>query len=127
MPLKLSAADGSYLWPVNVDVPIDGGRFDKFSFEARFRRVPQARAEELVLLAVKNAQALQLGRDPEADGNDRAVAAEVLTGWAGVLDDDGNEIAYTPSNVSALLDFPGAAGAIAQAWFESINGKRAKN
>ena len=127
MPLKLSSANGFYLWPVSIEVPVDGGRFEKFTFDAKFRRIPQDRTEELMLLAVKNAQRLQTGQEPEENGTDRAVAEEILDGWAKVLDDEGEEVPYSSSALNELLVFPGAASAIVLAWYDSINGKKAKN
>jgi hypothetical protein len=127
MALKLSSANGSYLWPVSIDVPVDGGRYEKLSFDAKFRRIPQDRTEALTLLAVKNAQQLQMGQEPEKDGTDRAVAEEVLEGWAGVIDDDGEEVPFSTTALQSLLVFPGAASAIVLAWYDSINGKKAKN
>ena len=127
MPLKLSSATGSYLWPVTIKVPADGGLFEEFTFDARFRRIPQDRTEELMLLAVKNAQRLQMGQEPEANGTDRAVAEEILAGWAGVLTDEGEEVPFSASALQSLLMFPGAASAIVLAWYDSINGKKAKN
>lgn len=127
MPLILAAAEGSYTWPVTVLIPTDGGKHDKLQFEAKFRRMPQDRTEQLMLLAMKNANLLQMGEEPNPEGTDRAVADEVLTGWAKVLDADNEEVPYSETNKQQLLIFPGAASAIVMAWYESINGKRAKN
>jgi hypothetical protein len=127
MALKLSSANGSYLWPVSVDFPVDGGGTDTLLFDAKFKRLPQSKTEELVLIAIRNAQSLQVGKDPDPNASDRAIAAEVVVGWQGIKDDNDEEVPFSQSNLNALLEFPGAAGAIAKAWFESINGKKAKN
>lgn len=127
MALKLSSATGNYLWPVSVEVPVDGGMFDTLTFDARFRRVAQDRREELELLAVKCAHQVQMGQDPDKDGSDRAVAKEVLVGWRGVLTDEGEEVPFSEDALESLLLFPGAASAIVLAWHDSISGKKAKN
>lgn len=59
----------SYSWPVTVEFPIDGGRFEKQSFDAVFKRLPQTRIREIWDL-------IQAG-----ELNDDELCAEVLTGW----------------------------------------------
>lgn len=127
MAFILAAADGSYLWPVSVPVPIDGGRFDSFTFDARFKRLSQDRIEELTTAALKRVKQLQAGEEPEGGASDRIIAEELLIGWAKVQDDAGAEVPYSESAKDQLLQFPGAAAAIVLAWYDSINGKKAKN
>ena len=42
MAFVLKQSD-TYKWPVTVEIPIDGGRFDKQTFDAEFKRLPQER------------------------------------------------------------------------------------
>jgi hypothetical protein len=54
--------------------------------------------------------------------------ADVVNGWDGVLDDDGNPVPFTPTNLAALLEIVGMAGVMFAAYLESCGAKgTAKN
>jgi hypothetical protein len=36
----------SYKWPVSVDFPVDGGKYEKQTFDAEFKRMSQPQIEE---------------------------------------------------------------------------------
>ena len=55
------------------------------------------------------------------------LAKEVLVGWEGIEDDQGNEIKFTQSKLKQLLDVPMVATAIASSFFDSIVGAKRKN
>jgi hypothetical protein len=111
--LKQSA---SYTWPVPLLIPIDGGRREKYSFDAEFRRLPQSRINEIIKLA----RALELGRGDDESLDDKTAAKEILAGWAGVTDDAGKEIPFSESALEQLLEIPTIAGQIITAWFKSM-------
>jgi hypothetical protein len=111
--LKQSA---SYTWPVPLLIPIDGGRREKYSFDAEFRRLPQSRINEIIKLA----RALELGRGDDESLDDKTAAKEILAGWAGVTDDAGKEIPFSESALEQLLEIPTIAGQIITAWFRSM-------
>jgi len=113
MALILGKAE-SYDWPVTLETPADGGRFEKITFTARFKRLGQARIDEIV-------SALRDGGDGLTD---RTIVDDVLIGWDKVLDADGQPIDFTPVNVAAVLEVEGVRAAIVKAWFESLSGKR---
>jgi hypothetical protein len=58
---------------------------------------------------------------------DQAVADEILVGWSNVLDEDGDEIAYSAASKQLLLEVPALASAIIVAFFESVTGNKLKN
>lgn len=126
MPLVLSDKPRDYPWPVSVPVPVDGD-FDSLNFKARFRDLTQDRIEELTMAAVRRVKSLQAGEEPEDGSSDRAIAKEVMVGWEQVWDDDGKDVEYSEAALDQLLNLRGAATAIVLAWYDSINGKKAKN
>lgn len=113
MAFVLKQSD-SYFWPVTVEIPADGGRFEKSSFDIEFRRVGQARINELV----------ELGRDGQV--SDRQTCEELVVGWRGVTDGTA-DIAYSQGALSQLLDIAVVEKAILVAWSESLSGAKRKN
>lgn len=105
----------SYKWPVSVKFPTDAGKFETQSFDATFARLKQSRIDEI--------------RDGAVAGKIKAreIADEVMTGWEGVQDGDGAEVAYTPQTKARLLDTQIVASAIFTAWMDSLDGGKRKN
>jgi hypothetical protein len=106
----------SYTWPVPLLIPVDGGRREKFSFDAEFKRLPQSRINEIIKLA----RALEVGRDEDQSLDDKTAAKEILTGWSGVVDDSGKDIPFSEAALEQLLEIPAIAGQIVMAWFKSM-------
>jgi hypothetical protein len=104
----------SYFWPVTVEMPADGGRFEKQTFDAEFRRMNQSRIETIMADAV----ASQI-RDVD-------VASEVMVGWKGITD-QGDEVPFSEKSKADLLDMPLVASAVIKAWMESLAGAKRKN
>jgi hypothetical protein len=114
----------TYTWPIQIVLPTDGGRKEKFTFDGEFRRLSQTRINELRRVA----RAMELGRiSDEEELVDQDGAREVLAGWTGVVDDDGKEIPFTETALAQLLEIPNVAGQILKAWFESIEVAKRKN
>jgi len=122
--LKQSA---SYKWPVTCRLPIDGGRFEKQTFEAEFKRLPQARINEIRVEVQRMAKATERSEALEESITDQSIAHEVLIGWSGVLDDDGDEVAFSASTCEQLLNVPMVAAAVIEAYFDSVTGNKTKN
>jgi hypothetical protein len=117
----------SYKWPVSVKLPADGGKFEKQTFDAEFKRLPQARINEIqtdVQVRIKAAE-----RNEPVDGSisDQSIADELLVGWDGVVDGDGDEVPFSEATKQQLLDIPTVAAAIIVAYFDSLTGTKAKN
>jgi hypothetical protein len=106
----------SYTWPVPLLIPVDGGRREKHSFDAEFKRLPQTRINEIIKLA----RALELGRGDDEALDDKTAAKEILIGWAGITDDAGKDVPFSESALDQLLEIPTIAGQIIRAWFNSM-------
>ena len=59
--------------------------------------------------------------------SDQTIAEELLIGWSGVLDEDGDEVPFSESMKQQLLDIPTMATAIIVAYFDSLTGTKTKN
>ena len=114
MAFVLKQSD-TYTWPVSFEIPVDGGRHERHSFDGEFKRLPQSRIREIGKL-IEDGEIL-----------DGAVAAEVLVGWVGVTDADGKEIPFSQKALEQLLDFPLLATAIVMGYFASLQGAKRKN
>lgn len=109
--LKQSA---SFFWPVSVNVPGDGGKFEKQTFDVEFKRATQAKLQDIQTQAEAGTV------------KDRDIAREVVVGWRGVTD-DGAEVPFSAGTFDALLDVPTVAGAIVIAYAEAHAGLVRKN
>jgi hypothetical protein len=119
--LKQSA---TYKWPVTIVLPVDGGRREKFTFDAEFRRLPQTRINEII----RTARLAERGKlDPEDEIQDQDGAKEILAGWDGVVDENGKAVPFSEGSLAQLLEIPTVAGQIIRCWFESIEVAKRKN
>jgi hypothetical protein len=123
MGFKLSTAT-SYPWPVAGELA--GTRY---SFTAEFAFLDQERIDYLLVASAKRAALLKRGEDDASlEGvTARAIAAEVLVGWSGVTDDDGEPIDFTAAAADKFLRIQGVAAAIVEAWGESLEGGKRGN
>jgi hypothetical protein len=123
MGFKISTAS-SYPWPVAGELA--GTRY---SFTAQFAFLDQERIDYLLVASAKRAALLKRGEDdPELEGvSHRTVAAEVLVGWSGVTDDDGEPIGFTAATADKFVRIQGVAKAICDAWAESLEGAKRGN
>jgi hypothetical protein len=122
--LKQSA---TYSWPVPFKVPTDGGKYEKQTFDAEFKRLPQSRINEIQTEVQARIRSAEKGEAFESDISDISIADEVLAGWTGVVDDEGEEVPFSTTSKAQLLNIPGLAGSIIEAYFESVAGKKLKN
>jgi hypothetical protein len=106
----------SYTWPVPLLIPVDGGRREKHSFDAEFKRLPQSRINEIIKLA----RALEIGRGDDETLDDKTAAKEILIGWSGITDDNAKDIPFSEAALDQLLEIPTIAGQIIRAWFNSM-------
>lgn len=95
-------------------MPVDGGKTEKATFDAEFKRLNQTRLNEI--------------REAVDKGNitDMELAKEVLVGWSGITDENG-AVPYSEGARDKLLDIPLVATAIVYALFGSIAGAKRKN
>src|SRR5690349_19181307 len=104
----------TYTWPVTFELPASGGKFEKHTFDAEFKRLPQSRLREI-----------QTAGSEAAD--DVTFAQEILVGWKGVQDESGQEVPFSVGARDAVLDVPGVATAVVLAFIQSIHGGKRKN
>jgi len=99
----------SYKWPVTVEIPIDGGRFEKQTFDAVFKKMSRSAFNDLL------------------DKGDEALVDGILEGWDGIKDEDGKDLPFSQKNKKELLDDTYVMKAVIQAYADSIVGAQAKN
>lgn len=114
MAFVLSQSE-SYTWPVVVEFPISGGRFDKQTFDVEFKRLPQSRIREIW-------DAISAGELTDDD-----LCNEVVTGWAGVQDAKGGEVPFSEKAKADLLNISLVASSIVTAWLDSLAKAKRKN
>jgi hypothetical protein len=115
MPLQLRSQSPTYRWPVVVEFPVDGGKFDKETFDAEFKRLPQDRLREI---------------GEQVDNgtlSDLELLDQVLAGWSGIFDESGEEVPFTETNRKRILNVGLVAASIVAAWFESLAKGKRKN
>jgi hypothetical protein len=117
----------SYSWPVSINLPADGGKREKSSFDALFKRLPQSRINEIQQLVQQRMKAAERGDELDNGVTDQSIAAEILVGWAGILDADGDDVPYSEAVKAQLLDVPMMAGALIEAYFTSLVELKRKN
>ena len=120
----------TYRWPVEFDIPGDGGRRVKQSFDAEFHRIDQERVEEIVRCIRRREALEEAGREipDDLDGYDAmSIARSLLAGWSGIAGADGVDVPFTTATVSRVLGTPTVAAMIVMAWVDSIAGSKAKN
>ena len=114
MSFVLKQSD-TYSWPVSFDIPVDGGRHERQTFDGEFKRLPQSRVAPMVA---------ELDRLDAAGDLDRLteMAGEVLVGWSGITDDTGKDVPFSQKALEQLLEVPMLAVAILLSYFDSLNG-----
>lgn len=117
----------SYSWPVSIQLPADGGKREKSSFDALFKRLPQSRINEIQQLVQQRIKAAERGEELDNGVTDQTIAAEILVGWAGILDADGDDVPYSEAVKAQLLDVPMMTGALIEAYFTSLVELKRKN
>ena len=126
MAFVLKQSD-SYTWPVSIKLPANGGKREKQTFEAEFKRLPQSRINEIQLLVQQRIKASERGEDTGEGITDQSIADEVLVGWEGIVDGDGEAVSFNKGTKAQLLDVPMMAGALIEAFFESLVEAKRKN
>jgi hypothetical protein len=126
MAFVLKQSD-TYSWPVSFDVPADGGRFVKQTFDAEFKRPTQSRIVEIQEAVLKRLRAVQ--NDENTDGliTDLEIAEEILVGWSGIDDGEGGAVPYSQKAKEQVLNVPAVSASIVEAFFDSLKGAKRKN
>jgi len=117
----------SYSWPVSFKLPTDGGKFEKQTFDAEFKRLPQARINEIQIEVQARIKAAERNESITDSISDQSIAEELLVGWSGVVDGDGDEVPFSEVNKQQLLAVATLASAIIVSYFDSLTGVKTKN
>ena len=99
----------TYKWPVEVSVPVDGGKFKKETFTAIFKKMSRSAFNELI------------------DEGDDALVDQIIEGWEGIKDEDGEDVPFCAGTKKELFDDPYVLRALIQSYTDSITGATEKN
>lgn len=99
----------TYKTKIVVETPNDQGKFDKSDFLAEFKR-----------LNMDDLDAMRNVPQPE-------VIEQVLVGWSGLIDDEGNDVPFNSANRNALMRIPQAMHALVEGFWTSIFKAKEKN
>ena len=99
----------TYDWPVTVEVPTDGGKFDKQVFNATFKQLGRSDFAKL------------------ADQGDIQLLEAVVVGWNGIQDEKGKELEFNLPELRDLADDPYWCRGVVKAYLESLEGAQSKN
>jgi hypothetical protein len=119
-----------YSWPVTVKIAQDGGRFRSFTFDVEFKRVSQERREELGRQLLAQKGRIEAGNIEGEILTPRQMADELVVGWSGILDREGEgaePVPFSEATKAQLLNIGDVADAILVAWNASIPGAKAGN
>ena len=119
-------SSSSYSWEVSFFQPENGER-KKQSFDALFKRLPQTRINEIQVLVQKRVKAIQEGEEDKSGITDQSIADEVLVGWDGIEDGEGNPVPFSNKSKKQVLEVPMLASAIIEAYFNSLVEGKQKN
>lgn len=105
----------SYFWPVKVELPKDGGSYQKHEFQAHFKRITQSQLKILL--------------EGEGDKNptDKEFCKSVVIGWKDILDEEKNPIEFSDESLETLIEIPSVAKTIVVSYLDSIAGSKVKN
>jgi hypothetical protein len=119
MAFVLKQSD-TYTWPVTFDVPVDGGRHERQTFDGEFKRLPQSKIGPMVAELQRLEDLGDLERITD-------ISRDVLVGWSGINDDNNKEIPFSQKALDQLLEVPFLAVAVLKAYMDSIKGAKRKN
>jgi hypothetical protein len=117
----------SYSWPVTIKMPADGGKREKQTFTAIFKRLAQSRINEIQQEVQRRIKLGEAGEDVQGSISDVSLADEILVGWDDVNDGDGEAVPYSKTTKVQMLEVPMLASAIIEAYFESLVEQKRKN
>jgi hypothetical protein len=99
----------TYKVKVEVETPNEHGKFDKSHFMAEFKRGSTEELDELRKMDQKE------------------VVEQMLVGWTGLVDAEGNDVPFNPVNRQALFKIPQALRGLIDGFWGSIFKAKEKN
>ncbi len=116
--------DKTFMADVKVPVANAAGGFDINTFKAVFAH---ATSEELEELRKLTNDELIRGRNTHLPLDHPDRKAGKLVGWELIDEETKEQVPFTPENLQALLQIPPTPMQTCVAFWESVNGARAKN
>jgi hypothetical protein len=108
-------------------MPADGGKREKATFSAVFKRLSQTRINEIQVEVQRRIKLGEAGEDVQGAISDVSLADEIMVGWDDVTDGDGEPVPFSKASKAQLLEVPMLASAIIEAYFESLVEQKRKN
>lgn len=116
----------TFTWPITIREVQDGGRHRTHQFEAIYRRLPQSRMEEIMV--IYQAMKAAIRRDEPIDNlPTREIASEILAGWNGINDATGQPVEFNDVTKTQLLEVATVADALVSTFFEAFEKAKVKN
>ena len=103
---KLGQSD-RFTYPVSIEVLDESGKRKTYSFDAVFKRLSNDQFIEV-------SRAAKAGELPDLD-----LVRDVLLGWKGILDEDGNELTFSEANRDMVLNVWPVTPTIVSAFLEA--------
>ncbi|WP_034832842.1 hypothetical protein [Endozoicomonas numazuensis] len=95
-------------WPADIKVALDKGRSKSYPITLDLKILPATQY-----------------RDLAAQG-DKVVFEEIVQGWSGIHDEDGNELSFSDENRDALADLPAFNQAVVRAYLQASSGEASR-
>ena len=103
----------SYKRNIKIDVPHDMGKTERQTFVMEFKQLSVSETKDLI----EEAQNERI--------SDEDMLRRYVLGWDGIVDEDGNPLDFTTSNLEAVMDVPYVRKAVMAAFIEDVFGKEA--
>lgn len=111
-----------YPWPVNVSIPDAErpGKFKTSTFTGHFRKLSAQAAQEAVARLAEPDVPFE-----ERYQRENEFLSDVLLGWDGITDEDGQPLAFNEDSLLAVIDLPEVRRALFDAFFDSALHRKA--
>ncbi|MDQ2822966.1 MAG: hypothetical protein M3Y65_21735 [Pseudomonadota bacterium] len=118
------AANDTYFTDVEVNIPTGNGagKVTKHKFKVQFRRLSKTELREVFRRLDDKRLA-----EGEEKLSDEQLLDDVMVGWEGVLDKQGNVVAFAPETKEKLMDIYPVEATVIGAFFDSIKTAPRKN
>ncbi|MGZ6477660.1 MAG: hypothetical protein ACXWQE_00080 [Bdellovibrionales bacterium] len=101
----------SYSWPVVFNFPVDGGKYEKQTFDIEFKNLSQSDIKEWL----------------NSDRGDVEFCKFIVVGWKEIYSSQDQQLPFSQEALSDLLEIPKFAKNLAATYLESIDGAKVKN
>ncbi len=105
----------TFFWPVTVELPVDGGKFQKHTFEAEFKRVTAEKLKDIQKQLVDLDEAALV-----------PIFKSIMVGWKGVQDQHGEAVVFCDTVFEQLLEFPQVQNGLMAAFIDANTGQAAR-